>query len=237
LGVLKVTKGSIAVSFLIARLGAIALAAVLLCDSAQAEAQQFSAEIVATKDGGAAASAGKLYVSRGKARIEAAALADGFFVIDGAAPSAYFVRPSARQFMDARQSSLLTRIFVPVDPENPCSAWQAMASLADATDHDAWRCERVGQETIDGSSAIAYQAISTSGDKLLGWIDPMRKFPLRIKTEDGTVFELGDLRDAPQPAQLFEIPRNFTKFDPQALIDRIKQSDVWVEKPGQQAQP
>jgi hypothetical protein len=230
-------RGSMTVSFLMSRLSLVALTGVLFCGSVPAQAQQFSAEIVTMKDGSAAAPAGKLYVADGKERIETPALGDGFFIIDGAAPSAYFVRLSARQFMDARQSSPLTQIFVPVDPENPCSAWEMMAKLAGATDNGAWRCERVGQETIDGSNVIAYQAIPASGSKLLGWVDPMRKFPLRIKTEDGTVFELGNLRDAPQPAQLFEIPKNFAKLDPQALINRIKQSDVWVENRAQQAKP
>ncbi len=50
-----------------------------------------------------------------KVRIETPELADGFFLVDGAKPAAYFVRPAARVFMDARQSSRLTQIFVPVD--------------------------------------------------------------------------------------------------------------------------
>ena len=34
--------------------------------------------------------------------------------------------------------------------------------------------------------------------------------------------------DQPQPARLFEVPQGFRKFDPEALIRQIKQSDVWV---------
>jgi hypothetical protein len=222
---------------LASRLVWLALAGILLCGGTAAKAQQFSAEIAIVKNDRASASAGKLYVAGDKERIETPELADGFFVVDGAAPSAYFVRPSARQFMDARQSSPLTRLFIPVDPENPCSAWEAMAKLAGLPDHGAWQCERTGQETIDGSSVIAYRAMSASGNELLGWVDPIRKFPLRIETEGGAVFEIGNLHDEPQPTELFEIPANFRKLDPQALIDRIKQSDVWVENRAQQAKP
>jgi hypothetical protein len=211
------------------RSGWLALAGILFCGCLPAQAQQFSAEIMIMKDKGATAPAGTVYVAGGKERIETPEHTDGFFVIDGVAPTAYFVQPSARQFMDAGQSSRLTQIFVPVDPDNPCLQWEAMATLAGAQDHGAWHCERVGQETIDGSSAIAYRATSASGREVLGWVDPMRKFPLRIKAEDGTVFEVGNLHDQPQAAELFEIPANFRKFDPRALIDRIKQSDVWVE--------
>jgi hypothetical protein len=91
-----------------------------------------------------------------------------------------------------------------------------------------WHCERVGEETIDGNSTIAYRAILSPDRELFGWIDPVRKFPLRIKTEDSAVIAVQNVRDEPQLTQMFEIPSGFRKFDPEALIGRIKQSDVWV---------
>jgi hypothetical protein len=70
--------------------------------------------------------------------------------------------------------------------------------------------------------------VSTPGGELFGWIDTARQFPLQIKTEDGSTITAENVRDEPQPAQLFEIPPGLRKFDPQTLIQRIKQSDVWV---------
>jgi hypothetical protein len=219
-------------------LSLLAVAGFLLCDVAVARAQQFSADLVITPhDGAAAALAGKLRVSDDKVRLETPELADGFFLVDGAKPTAYFVRPAARIFMDARQSSRLTRMFVPVDPDNPCRQWQAMATLAGVPGQGDWRCERVGEETIGGRSAIGYRAVSASGPELLGWIDPARKFPLRIKSEDGAIITAENIRDEPQPAQLFEMPANLRKFDPQALIEQIKQSDVWVAGQQDQSHP
>jgi hypothetical protein len=201
----------------------------LVCGWAPARAQQFSADLVITRgDGEAAVAAGKLRVSHDNVRIETPELADGFFLVNGATPTAYFVRPAAGTFMEARQSSRLTRIFVPVDPGDPCRQWQIMARLAGAADQSDWRCERVGEGTIDGRSIIAYRMVSTPGRELLGWIDTARKFPLRIRTEDGFTIAAENVRDEPQPAQLFEIPPGLRKFDPQTLIHRIKQSDVWV---------
>jgi hypothetical protein len=237
LGVLLMARVSMMGSFSAARLSWLALAGVLFCGGAPALAQQFSADIVTMKDDGTAAPAGKLYVSGDKERIETAQLADGYFVIDGAAPSAYFVRPSVQQFMEARQSSPLTRIFISIDPENPCPQWEVMAKLAGNTDQGAWHCERIGQEMIDGNSTIAYRAISASGREFQGWVDPVRKFPLRIKTEDGAVLAVQNLHDAPQPTKLFDIPTGFRKFDPEALIKQIKQSDVWVENRAQHPRP
>ena len=200
-----------------------------LCGLTAARAQQFSADLVIVRHEGAAAEpAAKLHVRDGKVRLETPELADGFFLVDGATPAAYFVRPAARVFMDARQSSRLTRMFVPVDPDDPCRQWQAMAKLAGSVDHGDWRCERAGEETIGGRSAIAFEATSTTGRELVGWIDATLKFPLRIKTQDGAVITAENIRDEPQPAKLFEMASGFRKFDPLALINQIKQSDVWV---------
>ena len=210
-------------------LSLLAVTGSLLCGFAAARAQQFSADLVIVRHEGAAAEpVAKLHVLGGKVRLETLELADGFFLVDGATPVAYFVRPAARVFMDARQSSRLTRILMQVDPGDPCRQWQAMAKLAGSADHGEWRCERAGEETIGGRSAIAFQAVSTTGGELVGWIDAALKFPLRIKTQDGAVITAENIRDEPQPAQLFEIASGFRKFDPQALIKQIKQSDVWV---------
>jgi len=201
----------------------------LLPGAGAARAQQFSADLVVQHDGAASTAAGKLYVSGNKMRLETPELADGFFLIDSGLPSAWFVRPAARIFMDARQSSRLVRTFVPVDPADPCRQWQAMAKLAGLAEQGDWRCERAGEETIGARNAIRYRAISGSGRELTGWIDAERKFPLRVRTEDGAVITAENIRDEPQPAQLFEMPAGLKKFDPLALIQRIKQSDVWVD--------
>lgn len=57
---------------------------------------------------------------------------------------------------------------------------------------------------------------------------------MQIETADGTVISADHIRDEPQPAQSFDIPAGLRKFDPQALIRRIQQSDVWVEPPAAQ---
>jgi hypothetical protein len=66
---------------------------------------------------------------------------------------------------------------------------------------------------------------------MIGWIDPDLQFPLRVCSEDGVTVTAENIRVEPQAATLFEIPSNFRKFDPQELIKRIKQSDVWVDEP------
>ena len=143
------------------------------------------------------------------------------------------VRPAARVFMDAKQSSRLTRLLVPVDPDAPCTQWQAMARLAGmaGAGEREWRCERAGEETIEGRSAIAFRAVSDTGEAFVGWIDRERKFPLQIRTGDGGLFTLEKIKDGALPESSFELPAGARKFSPEALIERIKQSDVWVARP------
>jgi hypothetical protein len=40
-----------------------------------------------------------------------------------------------------------------------------------------------------------------------------------------------NIHEAPQPESLFVVPAGYRKFDPQQLVDRVRQSDVWVEPP------
>lgn len=206
-------------------------AALAASGAVTASAQQFSADIVTRRDH-AAKVVGRLSVRDGKVRIETAEHPDGFFLVDAstAKPSAYFVRPAVRIYMDARQSSRLTQLFVPVDPDAPCRQWQAMAQLAGAGGEGEWHCEKTGEETIGGHGAATFRAVNGAGQGYAGSIDRMRKFPLRITTGDGVSFALENVRDEPQPASSFEFPADWRKFSPEALIERIKRSDVWVSR-------
>jgi hypothetical protein len=201
---------------------------VLLVGGAGA-AQEFSADLVGV---GAErqVTLGKLNVAGGKVRLETPEVKTGFFLFLGDA--AYFVRPASRIYMDAKQSSQLAQIFIPVDTQRPCDAWQAMAKISGAADNGTeWRCDRVGEETIGERDTTVVKAISPRQRSYTVWIDRRAGFPLRLLTDDGSSYRLERIEDKPQPASLFAVPPAYAKFDPQKLLERIKQSDVWVEPP------
>ena len=177
----------------------------LLISGAALAAPEFSADLV-SRDARA-----HIFVANGKVRIDAEA---GYYLIDGTA--AIFVRPERRMFVDARQSTLLTRIFLSVDPTNPCPQWQAAAR--NAGDNSEWTCERV--------TATEYNVAGTRR-----WIDAQLQFPVRFRGPDGTTIALEHIQLGTQPASLFTVPADYRKSDPRALIERLKQSDVWVEPP------
>jgi hypothetical protein len=153
-----------------------------------------------------------------------------FFLFTG--DSAYFVRPRQRTFMDAKQSSVLAQIFIPVDTQTPCARWQAMANLSGAAENGGeWRCDRVADEAVGGRSTVLFTAVSPRHRGYSVWIDKEFNFPLHLEAEDGSSYRLERIDENPQPPDLFMVPRGYAKFDPQKLIERLKQSDVWVEPP------
>lgn len=214
-------------------LGVLTIVAGLAFAGDRAQAQEFSADLVSINAAGQPDEhSGRIFVRDRQARIETPDIPGGFFLVDGDHETAYFVRPGQRVFMDAKQSSRLTQLLVPVDPRDPCRQWQAMAAIAGATDGGGqWQCDRIGEESLEGRATIKYRAISPQGQRGEGWIDPELNFLIRLQAEDGTAVDLENIRPGQQPASLFQLPADYRKFDPQRLIERIKQSDVWVEPP------
>ena len=175
---------------------------------AQTPPQQFAADIVKRDSAGAVVGpAAKLYVSDLKTRIEESEASGGYFITDAQAGTALFVRSAQHVFMDAKQSTPLTRIFVRVDPRDPCRQWQAAALVAGIPGAGNWRCDVV---------------------KAAATIDPELRFPIKWQSPDGGTFVLENIRTAAQPADLFAVPAGYRKLDPRALIEQIKHSDVWA---------
>jgi hypothetical protein len=196
-------------------------------------AYEFSADIVTRNaDGVSVGTGARLYVANRRVRIETPEASAGYFLIDGAAGTAFFVRPAQQVFMDAKQSTRLTQIFIPVDSNDPCRQWQAAANNAGVPSAGGeWRCGRIDIAIVDGRRAIEYRVDSPDQKSSRGWIDPDLEFPVKLRAADGTTIALEHIRVEAQPASLFAIPPGYRKSDPQALIDRIKHSDVWVGAP------
>lgn len=195
------------------------------------QAQQFSADLVSSNASGQiVGTPGRIYVADGKARIETPDLPNSFLIVDTLAPASYLVRPAQRIFMDSKQSSRLTRLFVPLDPTNPCAQWRTMAAVAGLTDAGTWHCQAGDRVSLEGRSTVKFAVLSPRGHSTR-WIDPQLRFPLRIELDDGAAFELRNVRREPQPADRFEIPAGYRKFDPRLVLEQLKRTDIWVEPP------
>jgi hypothetical protein len=207
----------------------------LLCSVsglAQSSLPSFSADIVSLDAGGArGAAVAKLHVANHKTRIEMAGASDGFFLSDADAGTAVFVRSARRLYLDARQSTLFTRIFVPVDARDPCRQWQAAAATAGLPSTREWHCEPIERAIAKHHDIIEYSVMTPDRQSTHGWVDPTIGFPVKWQAADGKVFALENILLQAQPDSLFSIPADYRKLDPQALLERIKHSDVWAEPP------
>jgi hypothetical protein len=200
---------------------------------AEVEPQSFSAEIVSLdSDGTLLAATAKLYAANHKARIEMAGTANSFFISDADAGTTLVVRPEQRLYLDARQSTPLTQIFVWVDPRHPCRQWQAAAATAGVPSARDWHCEPVEHAIVNQREIIEYSVVVASDQQMShGWVDAELSFPVKWQAADGRVFVVENILLKTQPANLFSIPPDYRKLDPQALLERIKRSDVWADSP------
>jgi hypothetical protein len=201
-----------------------------------AAAQEFSATVATTNEKGKpAAKPGHILVADDRVHLELPDFPDAYFLVDPSAGIAYFVKPARRVFMDARQSSALAPILITVDPDNPCPQWQAVALITGlGSKAQPWRCRRLEAARLRARDTVRYQAVAPDARSYDVWIDQTLGFPVRVRAAIGVVVDVTDIVEASQPKAAFRIPTGFSKFDPQGLIDRIKQSDVWVEQPPSQ---
>ena len=191
-----------------------------------AQTPDFSAEIVTHDASGAVIeAAARLYVSRGKVRIDPPGSAADYFLVDTKSTNALFVRPAQHIYMDARQSSRLTQLFLPSDPNRPCDLWQIAAKHAGTQGvQDKWSCERVS-----AGRNVGYIVGSTPENSTQRWIDPELSFPVKVRTADGTTLELQHIKREPQPADLFVVPPGYQKTAPRTPNRRMKPGGgLWV---------
>lgn len=183
-----------------------------------AAAQQFSAELVNSTPAGKAQQQ-KIFVADGKLRIEGSSGRGGVVLADANAGTAFILMTQERIYMDSPRTSGMVRILMPADPDNPCPQWQEMAKADNGPDAD-WTCNRVGPDTVNGRSAVKYEATSPEGEQNHAWIDPKLKVMVKSESAQGGM-ELQDVKEGPQQASLFEVPAGYKKMDMQEIMKRL----------------
>ena len=182
----------------------------LLCTAALA--QEFSADIVTT-DKKETGQSTKIYVSRNKMRFESQGQKHqaGTVLLDSDTQMMDIIMPQQHMYMEShmgqgpRQQHMF-KFFQAVDVENACPDWQKM------TDHPGGSCQKIGDDTANGRSAVKYAVTSAEGKNGTVWLDKSLKFPIKWQEQDSSG-ELQNIHEGPQPAALFEIPAGYQKFD------------------------
>jgi hypothetical protein len=199
---------------------------------AASPAREFTADIVSRDGHGAATAVARLYAARGKVRIDPAQPPGDFFLSDREANSTLLVRPARRIYTNARQSTPLTQIFVPVDSTDACRQWRrALDDAAGKPVSDQWRCDALQTATVDGRKVWEFSTVAADASADRRLVDQQLQFPVKVSAADGSSLTLEHIRLAAQPDELFTVPHDYRWFDPRAVVERIKHSDVWVEPP------
>jgi hypothetical protein len=188
---------------------------VLLVIAQVALAQEFSADMVNTKDNGELK---KLYAGKNKVRFEVetgnAGMGPTAIILDET-QNRYTVVVSARHmYMDAPMTMvkpLITHYWRVEDVNDACPEWKKTAEQAGT--YKNWdSCTKMGSEILNGRSAVKYEGVSNKGDKTHVWVDT--KLRCVVKTDEGAGgFELRNIQEGSQPSSLFEVPAGYTKFD------------------------
>ncbi len=179
-------------------------------------AQQFSADVVHLRPEGAATT--RVLVSGDKMRFEPGGPQRGVIVVvDLRQRAGFTLLPENNTYTllpPARIASMMP-FFRPADSAAACAAWEKVTNKQGS-------CTKIGVEAVGDREAVKYSGTTPDGDSGFAWID--RKLNYVIKW-DGKVrtTELRNIREGPQPAALFEIPKGYEKVGPpQAAGPKVK---------------
>ena len=187
------------------------IASILPCPALFAQTE-FSAEMVDTQKQETPTQA-KIYFAKDKMRIESQehnARGQGVVIINFATQTSDVLMTQQHMYMEMPAQAMNQRgmysFFRTGDVEDACSDWLKMERNKGGT------CHKVGNETVNGRSAVKYEGTSSSGETSSVWLDPKLRFPVKWQGKS-SAGELRNIQEGTQPASLFEIPTGYTKMD------------------------
>jgi len=193
----------------------------LLLVAAAALAQEFSADIADLK--GSNLNLKTIHVGKDKVRVDAESegnsMGPGAFIIDEAQNKHIGLLPQQHMYMEIPMTMYprALRLFHVSDVNDACPQWKA--AIQEMKDNKFGTCTKMGSDSLNGRSAVKYQGTSTDGKTSNIWVDT--KLHCVVKMEDAnSSMEMRNIKEGPQPASLFEIPSDYTKFDMGSMMQR-----------------
>ena len=188
------------------------LALFSLLTTAVVAQQDFSADLVNNSEQ-ASSGPSKVYASKEKMRIEGHEQNGhtGTLIMNLAAQTTDILIPERKMYIESAigrgpGGQRLSNFFRAADAENACDEWQKLATKPGG------KCQKIGNETVNGRSTIKYQGTSADGDVTYVWIDPKLRFPVKWQGKNNGG-ELRNIQEGAQPASLFEVPSDYQKMD------------------------
>lgn len=191
------------------------LAVLLALVTVVCQAQEFSADVVYTKvpagqgssTGAAAAAAApssRIFVSKANMRLESRGMIDLVMLIDTANHTSVVLYPEQKAYREIGSRPL--QYFRSADVANACADWQEAAGKQ-------LKCEKVGDDMVGGRKTIKYKNPLGDGSAEYVWIDSELRYVIKWDLGQSAA-ELHDVKEGPQSADLFEIPKSYDVAKP-----------------------
>ena len=132
---------------------------------------------------------------------------NSIMIVNLAARTSIVLIPQQQQYIESSKPQIPGQgvtFFQAKDVEDACAEWQKMAHT------EKEKCHQIGYDAVNGRDTVKYESAPAKGESSFVWIDAKLHFPVKWKSAVGAG-ELRNLEEATQAAQLFEIPRGFTK--------------------------
>lgn len=190
-------------------------------------AQDFSADVVNARGGEGIR---KIYSSKDKVRYEVEGqnkmMGPSAVIVDEAQNKWLVLLAERHMYIDTwpvmMKKPLITQYWHVSDVNDACPQWKKIAEQA-GTYQNWGSCTKIGSDTLNGRSTVKYEGVSKKGDKNLIWVDTKLHCVIKMDGTTGGGIELTNIREAAQPASLFELPAGYTKFDMGAMMGQMGQ--------------
>jgi len=173
--------------------------------------EDFSADIVNTKDSGNQSHA-KIYVTKDKWRIEGLGEGrmGGAIITNLATRMSDVLIPDRKMYMEFPQGQgpagqRLWSFYQARNIDDACSDWLKLPYNQGGT------CKKIGSDTVNGRSAVKYEGTNSKGESGSVWLDKKIAFPIKWEGKNGGG-ELQNIKEGSQPSSLFEVPSDYQKF-------------------------
>lgn len=157
---------------------------------------------------------GKLYVSKGKMRQEV--VQDGqtrITISDADRGVAWILNPERKEYVEMKG---------PTPTAGPAAGAAARPPLPDEAGHPCQqqgaglKCTKLGSESVNGRTADKWEMVGTEGQetfRMVTWIDSRLRLPVKAEFPGGGQSELRDVKEGPQPPELFAVPADYKKVE------------------------
>jgi hypothetical protein len=145
---------------------------------------------------------------------------DSIMIVNLAKRTSVVLIPQQKQYIESDRPQIPGQgvmFFQAKDVEDACGEWESLIRI-EIPDSDAptrrpvpkYKCQKIGHETVNGRDTVKYDDTTDKGETSLIWLDVKLHFPIKWKNAVSTG-ELQNIKEEPQPAELFAIPPAYTK--------------------------